>query len=63
METDMTIDEQLQKIRQISDELEQGGLPLEKALARYEEGIRLIRRCSGQIDRVEKSIEVIEDGL
>lgn len=56
----MTIEEQLQKIQEIAALLEQAEMPLEEALAKYEEGIGLIRRCSGQIDKVEKRIRMIE---
>lgn len=57
---DMTIEEQLLKIQEIAAELENGSLGLEEALAKYEEGVRLVRRCAGQIDRVQKRITVIE---
>ena len=57
---DMTIEEQLLKIQKIASELESGTLGLEEALEKYEEGVRLVRRCAGQIDRVQKRIKVIE---
>ncbi len=57
---DMTIEEQLIKIQEIASELENGNLGLEEALEKYEEGVRLVRGCSGQIDRVQKRIKVIE---
>ena len=53
---DMTIEEQLLKIQEIAAELENGSLGLEEAL----EGVRLVRGCAGQIDRVQKRITVIE---
>lgn len=56
----MTIEEQLLKIQEIAAELENGSLGLEEALAKYEEGVRLVRECAGQIDRVQKRIIVIE---
>ena len=56
----MTIEEQLLKIQEIAAELENGSLGLEEALAKYEEGVRLVRGCAGQIDRVQKRITVIE---
>ena len=52
---DMTIEEQLLKIQEIAAELENGSLGLEEALAKYEEGVRLVRGCAGQIDRVQKT--------
>lgn len=57
-----TIDELLEEIQEITDRMEQGEQSLEKALESYETGIRLIRECSSQIDRVEKKIQMIQDG-
>ncbi len=60
MTKNMTIEEQLLKIQEIAAELENGSLGLEEALAKYEEGVRLVRGCASQIDRVQKRITVIE---
>ncbi len=60
MTTNITIEEQLMKIQEIAAELEKGSLGLEEALERYEEGVRLVRGCASQIDRVQKRIKVIE---
>ena len=35
-------------------------MTIEEQLAKYEEGVRLVRGCAGQIDRVQKRITVIE---
>jgi exodeoxyribonuclease VII small subunit len=35
------------------NELEQGGLTLEEALARFEEGMRLVAHCDGLLDAAE----------
>lgn len=37
------------KDQEIAAELENGSLGLEEALAKYEEGVRLVRGCAGQI--------------
>ena len=60
MTANITIEEQLLKIQEIASELEGGSIGLEEALEKYEEGIRLVRGCAGQIDRVQKRIKVIE---
>lgn len=60
MTTNRTIEEQLMKIQEIAAELEDSSLGLEEALEKYEEGVRLVRGCAGQIDRVQKRIKVIE---
>lgn len=58
--SNITIEEQLIKIQEIAAKLEGGALGLEEALEKYEEGVRLVRGCAGQIDRVQKRIKVIE---
>lgn len=60
MTKNMSIEEQLQQIEQIASELESGNMGLEEALEKYEEGVRLVRGCASQIDRVQKRIRVIE---
>lgn len=58
--SNITIEEQLIKIQEIAAKLEGGALGLEEALEKYEEGVRLVRGCADQIDRVQKRIKVIE---
>jgi exodeoxyribonuclease VII small subunit len=53
----------LERLEAIVDRLEQGELPLEEALAAFEEGVALTRRCAGQLDVAERRIEeLVEDG-
>lgn len=40
-------------------DLESGDLPLERALARFEEGVRLARRGSQLLDAVEERVEML----
>jgi exodeoxyribonuclease VII small subunit len=47
----------LERLETIVDELEGGELTLEDSLARYEEGIKLSRRLTQQLDEAEKRIE------
>lgn len=56
----MTIDENLARLTEIMAAMEQGNLTLEESLARYEEGVRLVKECQSMIDTVEKRIKVIE---
>jgi len=55
----------LARLEAIVDRLETGDLPLEEALAAFEEGVGLSRRCAGQLESAERRIEVLmesEDG-
>ena len=58
----MKIEEKLDRLNQITAEMESGTLSLEDSLKRFEECIRLVRECSSEIDRAEKTIRVIQDG-
>jgi exodeoxyribonuclease VII small subunit len=49
----------LERLEAIVDRLEQGGLDLEGALAAFEEGVKLSRHCSSQLDAAERRIEVL----
>jgi exodeoxyribonuclease VII small subunit len=52
-------EEALDKLERIVGELEDGGLPLEDALAKFEEGIKLTRLCSAKLKEAEKKIEIL----
>ncbi len=52
-------EEALDKLEKIVGELEDGGLPLEDALAKFEEGIKLTRLCSAKLKEAEKKIEIL----
>jgi exodeoxyribonuclease VII small subunit len=49
----------LQRLEQIVNELEKGDVPLEKALALFEEGVKLSGSCRGELDAAEGRIEVL----
>lgn len=42
--------------------LEDGQVPLEEAMALYERGVRLVRRCSGLLDGVERRVTELTAG-
>ena len=49
----------LEKLEKIVDRLEAGEVELEEALAAFEEGVRLARRCSEQLERAERRVEIL----
>jgi exodeoxyribonuclease VII small subunit len=49
----------LEKLEQIVETLESNELSLEKALAQFEEGMKLSRYCAGQLDETERKISLI----
>ncbi len=54
-----TFEEALQRLEAIVDRLEEGDLELEDALAAFEEGVALAKRCAGQLEDAERRIEVL----
>lgn len=52
----------LERLEAIVAELESGDLELERALAAFEEGVALSRRCSGQLEEAERRIERLVGG-
>jgi exodeoxyribonuclease VII small subunit len=52
----------LEKLEAIVAELESGDLELERALAAFEEGVALSRRCTGQLEEAERRIERLVGG-
>lgn len=62
-EAETSFEAGLERLEAIVDRLEQGELPLEEALAAFEEGVSLTRRCAGQLDVAERRIEeLVKDG-
>jgi exodeoxyribonuclease VII small subunit len=52
-------EECLQRLEKIVDELEKGDIPLENALALFEEGISLSNSCRKEIEDAEGKVEVL----
>lgn len=66
-QTDSTsFEASLASLQQIVAQLEEGSLPLEVSLARFEEGTRLLRHCHAVLQSAERRIEILtnftEDG-
>lgn len=49
----------LKKLEQIVQEMESGDLPLEKALDKFEEGVKLSKFCFEKLDETEKRITLL----
>lgn len=50
------LEENFARLEELTEELEQDDIPLEKAFQVYSEGMALLKRCNDQIDRVEKQV-------
>jgi len=49
----------LTRLEKIVDELEKGDLPLEKALALFEEGMALSTSCRQELEAAEGKVEIL----
>jgi exodeoxyribonuclease VII small subunit len=56
---DATFEETLGQLEQIVVELESGELGLSDALSQYEQGVRHLKTCQAQLDRAERTIELL----
>lgn len=57
--TKLSFEKALEQLEQIVHEMESGRLPLESALKKFEEGIKLSRFCSQKLEETEKRINLL----
>lgn len=49
----------LERLEKIVEEMEQGNLPLDDMIARFEEGQGLLKVCRKKLNEVQKKVEVL----
>ena len=54
-----TFEKAISLLEQIVQDLETGDLPLEEALKKFEEGVKLSKTCSRKLDETEKKIRIL----
>ena len=54
-----SFEDSLKRIEEIALVLEDGNLPLQKRVERFEEGIKLLRQCEKELKEVEFSIQKV----
>ena len=54
-----TFEKALARLEEIAAEMESGDLGLEKMVAAFEEGQKLVKLCSSKLNEVEKKIEML----
>ena len=54
-----TFEQSMKQLEKIVQELEDGDLPLEKAIKKFEEGMKLTRFCSAKLDETEKKVSIL----
>ncbi|MCK0472548.1 exodeoxyribonuclease VII small subunit [Halalkalibacter sp. APA_J-10(15)] len=63
-EKDKTFEEAMSELEVVVEKLEQGDVPLEEAIAMFQEGMTLSKLCHEKLEKVEKQMDQIlhEDG-
>ena len=56
-----SIEQNLSKLENILEELENGELELDQALQKFEEGIKLSRQCQKTLEEAEMKIKILMD--
>jgi len=54
-----TFEQSLKMLEKIVEELESNDLPLEKALKKFEDGVKLSKSCTATLDEIEKKITIL----
>ncbi len=55
----VNLEKALTDLESIVDELESGDLPLEKAMKKFEEGIKLTRSCQAALKDAEQKVDIL----
>ncbi len=58
-EKSQSFEKALARLEEIAAEMENGDLGLEKMVASFEEGQKLVKICSSKLNEVEKKIEML----
>jgi exodeoxyribonuclease VII small subunit len=53
------LEKSLADLEDLVEELESGDLPLEKAMKKFEEGIKLTRGCQAALKEAEQKVEIL----
>ena len=53
------LEKSLADLESLVEELESGDLPLEKAMQKFEEGIKLTRGCQAALKEAEQKVEIL----
>lgn len=55
----MTFEDSMTQLEKIVEDLEAGDLPLDTAIKKFEEGVRLSKFCSDKLEETEKKISLL----
>jgi exodeoxyribonuclease VII small subunit len=55
-----SLEENFASIENILEKLDQGSLSLEESFRLYKDGIKLVKQCNIQLDKVEKQLMILD---
>ena len=58
-DNDMNFEASMKRLDEISTSLEKENVSLEDALALYEEGVKLVRKCNEQLENAERKVKAL----
>lgn len=61
-EKKVSFEQAMDRLEEIVRQLERGDAPLEEALSLFEEGTRLVKKCSTQLDKAEQKVSKLLAG-
>ena len=59
MKENIDLEEAMKQLENIANELENGDLPLEKSVEKFEEGINLSKKCNEILENAQKKISIL----
>lgn len=63
MKEELNFEDAMKALEKIANELENGELSLEQSVERFEEGIKISKKCNEILEKAEKKISIlIKDG-
>ncbi len=57
--TELSFEEAMAGLEEVVEKLEQGDVPLEKAISMFQEGMALSKQCHEKLEQVEKQMDQI----
>jgi exodeoxyribonuclease VII small subunit len=58
-----SFEQAIEELETIVRAMEDGKLPLDGALERYQRGVELVRHCQTALSAAEQKVQMLEDGL
>ncbi len=59
---ELTFEAALARLEEIVRALDGGSAPLDESLSLFEEGVRLVKLCSGKLDGAEQRVKILIGG-